>query len=139
MSRKHKVDYLKKVIGIVFFVSFICFGLYNYYFRGGKLRRDNKYTIGVVYGSHWSLKAGQFIDATYVINDISYTISESAGKLTNQSIIGKRFLVKFYPAEPEVAVIYINVPVPDEVKVPANGWVIPPFSVPASITEQTKE
>ena len=118
------------------FIFFIIFGYHRYVYQGDKLRKHHRYTIATVYKTHWSLKSGKFADSKFTVQGVEYTVSADADKLAGQQLIGRRFLVEFHPPEPDLAVLYLEVPIPEDVtSAPTQGWSKPPFSVPAEVLE----
>lgn len=115
------------IIGILFFI-----GLYFYMTNlGDKLRRNHRYTIATIYKTHWSLKSGKFADSKYIVNGVEYTCSADADALAGEQLVGRKFLLKFHPPDPDLAVLYLNAPIWDPVPaVPADGWADPPVAVP---------
>ena len=115
-------------------LSFIGYGFYNYFVRGGKLRAHHRYAIGYVYKTHWTVKSGKFADYRFTVNDTTYTGSDKA--LADMRLQGGRYVVKFHPPDPDIKVIYYRAPVPDSVtEAPAEGWQTPPFAVPKEVLE----
>ena len=115
-------------------LSFIGYGFYNYFVRGGKLRAHHRYAIGYVYKTHWTVKSGKFADYRFTVNGTAYTGSDKA--LADMRLQGGRYVVKFHPPDPSIKVIYYHAPVPDSVaSAPPNGWQTPPFTVPKEVLE----
>ena len=115
-------------------LSFIGYGFYNYFVRGGKLRKDHRYAIGYVYKTHWTVKSGKFADYRFTVNGTAYTGSDKA--LADMRLQGGRYVVEFHPPEPDINVVFYHAPVPDSVAdAPAEGWQTPPFAVPKEVLE----
>ena len=113
--------------GLIFFI-----GLVLYMNRqGDKLHENHRYTIATIYKTHWSVKSGKYADSRFTVRGVEYTVSADADRLAGQPLIGRRFLVKFHPPEPDIASLYLNAPIPDDVVVaPAEGWETAPVPVP---------
>lgn len=118
---------IKNTFNLLAISAFISYGFYNYYGRGGKLRKNHRYTIATVYKTHWSAKSGKFADSRYTVQGREYLVSADADKLAGQELVGRRFLVKYYPPDPSIDVLRLDAPVPDSLTAPADGWVRPPF------------
>ena len=43
---------------------------------------------------------------------------------------GSRYLVEYDSLDPKVNVGHFDVPIPDSIRAPANGWRTPPFPIP---------
>ncbi|WP_460585578.1 hypothetical protein [Hymenobacter arcticus] len=111
--------------------AFIGYGFYNYYVRGGKLRKQHYYAIATVYKTHWSVKSGKFADTRYTVLGREYTVSADADKLAGQQLVGRRFLVEFYPPDPTIDYLRLDIPIPDSIRAaPPGGWTQPPFYWP---------
>lgn len=97
-----------------------------------KFRQEHRYTVGTVYDTHWTLKAGQFADARFFVGGEKYIVDADADQQAGRVLVGRRFLVKYYPPDPQhYNVLYLDAPVPDYITdVPAEGWSVPPFTVP---------
>ena len=132
---KESIVSARNVIGLICLALFV--GYMPFYFKKGeKLRKHHRYTIATVYKTHWSLKSGKFADSKFTVQGVEYTVSADADKLAGQQLIGRRFLVEFHPPEPDLAVLYLEVPIPEDVtSAPTQGWSKPPFSVPAEVLE----
>lgn len=101
-----------------------------------KLQQEHRYTIGVVYGTHWTTKAGKFADATFRANGQEYSVSADADALAGEPLVGRRFVVEYHPPDAQhYNVLYLNAPVPDSLEAPVEGWDRPPFAVPAEVLE----
>jgi len=121
---------VKHTITVLGLSAFIGYGCYNYYVRGGKLRRHHRYTIATVYKTHWSAKSGKFADSRYTVQGREYLVSADADKLAGQELVGQQFLVEYYPPDPSIDVLRLDAPVPDSLApAPADGWAAPPFYV----------
>jgi hypothetical protein len=121
---------IKNTFNILAMSAFIGYGFYNYYVRGGKLRKYHRYTIATVYKTHWSAKSGKFADSRYTVQGREYLVSADADKLAGQELVGRRFLVEYHPPDPSIDVLRLDAPVPDSLKqAPADGWAQPPFYV----------
>jgi hypothetical protein len=119
---------LKNTITLLGLSTFVGYGFYNYYVRGGKLRAQHHYAIATVYKTHWSGKSGKFADARYQVRGQEYHVSADADKWYGQPLVGRRFLVEFYPPDPTIDVLLLAAPVPDSLRIaPPNGWPQPPF------------
>ena len=113
-------------------LSFIGYGFYNYFVRGGKLRAHHRYAIGYVYKTHWTVKSGKFADYRFTVNGTTYTGSDKA--LADMRLQGGRYVVEVHPPEPDINVVFYRAPVPDSVAdAPAEGWQTPPFTVPKQV------
>ncbi len=101
----------------------------------GRMREEHRYTVGVVYGTHWTAKAGKFADARFTVAGRPYVVTASADALAGQPLVGRRFVVKFYPPDPNTyCVLYLDAPVPaDLAGAPPAGWASPPFAVPDEV------
>jgi hypothetical protein len=99
------------------------------------MRQGHRYTVGVVYGTHWTSKAGRFADARFEVAGKQYIVNANADALAGQPLVGQRFVVKFYPPDPDTySVLYMDAPVPANLaEVPAAGWEKPPFAVPDEV------
>ncbi|MDJ0364702.1 hypothetical protein QMK33_06015 [Hymenobacter sp. H14-R3] len=121
---------LKHTLTILGLSAFIGYGFYNYYVRGGKLRRHHRYTIATVYKTHWSVKSGKFADSRYQVQGRDYLVSADADKLAGQELIGRRFLVEYHPPDPTINVLLLGAPVPDSLATaPPDGWAQPPVTI----------
>jgi hypothetical protein len=121
---------LKHTVTILGLGAFIGYGFYNYYVRGGKLRQHHRYTIATVYKTHWSVKSGKFADSRYQVQGHEYLVSADADKLAGQEVVGRRFLVEYYPPDPTINVLLLGAPVPDSLAAaPPDGWALPPVTI----------
>jgi hypothetical protein len=60
-----------------------------------------------------------------------YIVSADADKLAGQQLVGRRFIVEFYPPDPTIDYLRLDIPVPDSIRAaPAAGWPQPPFYWP---------
>lgn len=122
---------LKYTITLLGLSAFVGYGFYNYYVRGGKLRQQHHYAIATVYKTHWSLKSGKFADSRYTVLGREYEVSADADKLAGQQLVGQRFIVEFYPPDPTIDYLRLDIPVPDSIRAaPPGGWAQPPFYWP---------
>ncbi|MBC8084755.1 MAG: hypothetical protein H7Z21_16270, partial [Hymenobacter sp.] len=96
--------------------------------RRAKFNQERRYTVGEVYDTAWTLKSGKNAYCRYFFNGKSYTVHANADRLAGQQLLGRRFLVKFHPPNPQrYSVFYLDAPVPDYITdIPAEGWLVPP-------------
>ncbi len=121
---------IKNTSNLLVISAFIGYGFYNYYVRGGKLRQHHRYTIATVYKTHWSVKSGKFADGRYQVQGREYLVSADADKLAGQELVGRRFLVEYYPPDPSIDVLLLGAPVPDSLAAaPPGGWAQPPVII----------
>jgi hypothetical protein len=116
----------------------LAFGLAAYAMSrdfNSRMRQEHRYTVGVVYGIHWTAKAGRFADARFWVAGKKYVLNANADALAGQPLVGRRFVVKYHPPNPSpYSVLYLDAPVPaDFTDVPATGWARPPFAVPDEV------
>lgn len=115
MSDRDKFN--QAIIGIVIIAIFIFIGIN----RSLNLNKDPKYTVGIV-KKFLDGRGGRSIIFEYNVNNKLYKGSNSIN-FKDQSLVGKKFTVKFFKKNPNTAKLLLNFPVPDTLKtIPINGW-----------------
>ncbi len=85
------------------------------------LEKEHRYTIGKIYEIRGT-SSGYCPHYIYYVNGKKYDGS-MAVEYPDYNIIGKRYVVKFYPPNPDICNILLNKPVDDSIKkVPNSGW-----------------
>lgn len=125
------------LIGLGLFISLVCVMSYRH---NTMMRQGYRYTLATVYQTHWTLKAGRFVDAHYYILGHRYYVSADAGSRPPEAVVGHRYLVKYHPPDPTVSEMYLEAPAPSYFTdaVPDTGWAEPPFTVPPELRERAK-
>ncbi len=132
-KKDEQIFNVRNIVGLICLALFLGY-LPFYLKKGRKLRRDHRYTTATIYKTHWSLKSGKFADSKFVVRNVTYTVSADADQLSGETLVGRRFLVKFHPPEPDIATLYLNAPIPDDVPAPpADGWDVSPVPVPDGV------
>ena len=120
-----------KTIGIVLLFLVLIVTLLNLYLDDYKLKKEHKYTIGVVKNISVNARLGENVYFTTFIKDVKHEIDEiiyiDMYGYTPNNIINKRFLVKYQPSNPKNCKIMLDYRVGDRVKAPPNGWDSIPF------------
>ncbi|RZJ57702.1 MAG: hypothetical protein EOO55_02825 [Hymenobacter sp.] len=99
-----------------------------------KLRQQHRYTVGTIYGTHWTTKAGKFAGTRFFVAGKKYTVNANADALVGQVLVGRRFLVEFHPPDPTYSVLYLEAPIPEWLATPpSQGWDTVPFAVPEHV------
>lgn len=101
-----------------------------------QLRERAKFTIGSLDGAHYTAKSGRFFDFHFTVNGTWY--GGSSGRQAHmQEAPGTRYLVVYDSLNPAHNVGHFNVPIPANISaVPADGWRVPPFPVPAWLLDR---
>ena len=116
--------------GGIFLVAFFTYTHFAGKDFNKKLRQEHRYTVGEVYGTHWTPKAGKFADARFWVEGKKYLVSADADALAGQELVGKRFLVEYHPPDPlHYNIMYLDSPAPDSIVAPGKAWATPPFHV----------
>ena len=115
-----------KTIGIALLFLVLLVSLLNSYLDDYKLKKEHKYTIGVVKKISVNARLGENIYFTTFVKGDKYEINEiiyiDIYGYNTTNIINKRFLVKYQPSNPENCKIMLDYRVRDGVKAPLDGW-----------------
>ena len=85
------------------------------------LKKDHRYTIGEIYEIRGT-SSGYRPHFIYYVNGKKYDGS-TALKHPDYSYVGRRYIIKFYPSNPDICDILLNKPVHDSIKnIPDSGW-----------------
>lgn len=126
------VNFFLKNWGLLFWAFLIVM-----YFVGkeesNKRQANHRFTVARVEDMHWISKSGRYADAVFTVAGTTYTVSADADEWISQPLMGHRFLVKYYPPDPDNSVLYLQAPVPDSISPPSQGWDAPPFFVPGEV------
>ena len=97
-----------------------------------------KFTAGSVDGGYFTAKSGRFFNFNFVVAGSLY--SGSSGWQAGMNEANKaRYLVAYDSLDPEVSIAHFDVPIPDSIRAPANGWRVPPCPVPQGIPGRGKQ
>ncbi|MGI4887030.1 MAG: hypothetical protein ACRYFR_18905 [Janthinobacterium lividum] len=91
-----------------------------------------KFTVGSLDGWYHTAKSGRFFNFNFVVNNSLYSGSNGWQAGMNEADKA-RYLVEYDSLAPEVNVGHFDVPIPDSLRAPANGWRVPPVRVPARL------
>lgn len=97
-----------------------------------------KFAVGTIDGWHFTAKSGRYFNFTFLLSDTTYSGSSSRQAHMNETN-GSRYLVEYDSLDPEVNVGHFDVPIPDSVAAPVNGWRMPPVPVPAWFFDHGKQ
>jgi len=112
----------EKIRGIAILISIIVVGIsatiYDRYFKS--LPQD--YTIGKVVNIWKPLKGGTNAGYNYLVNGKKYEGNISNFGYEEVARPGKRFIVEYPEANVSRGVMHLNIPVPDSIIAPEEGW-----------------
>lgn len=97
-----------------------------------------KFTVGTIYGWYFTPKSGRYFKFEFKVADSSHRNSSPRHALMNEAD-GARYLVEYDSIDPSVSVAHFDVPIPDSIRAPTNGWRVPPVPVPAWFLDHGKE
>ncbi|GGH71101.1 hypothetical protein HNQ91_003158 [Filimonas zeae] len=83
----------------------------RYVFDDGKLRSNRRFTIATVYRISYPAEGGPDADYQYCVNQVTYKNSASISTQKPQPVVGDKFLLKYYPPDPQVARILLDKPI----------------------------
>jgi len=105
------------IISVLLILGLVAMNLYDNYL----LKNDYKYTIGEIYEIRGT-RSGYIPHLKYYIKNKEYDAGFRIRE-PDKSYIGRRFIIKFYPPNPDNCDIFLNMPVPDSIKeAPIMGW-----------------
>ena len=113
-------------IGLYFLIGLGLWGggtfIKDFFINQPKLREKGKYTIGIIY-DYSQHKGGATIYYEYKAENKLYYSNAGAGWKEKESLLEKRFLVKYVEGEEDISRILPEYPVPDSIKeAPPEGW-----------------
>ena len=112
-------------IGLYFLIGLGLWGggtfIKDFFINQPKLREKGQYTIGIIY-DYSQHKGGATIYYEYKAENKLYYSNAGAGGKEKESLLEKRFLVKYVEGE-DLSKILLEYPVPDSIKqAPPEGW-----------------
>lgn len=119
------------IVGVLF-ISLLVYIFVGGYLHGIARDKNPRYTIGYVTGTDYVVGPSSHSVAffTYTVGDSTYHQS-SSGDLTDGCT---RCLIKYATADPTNFEFFNRVCVPDSIRqAPVQGWLQPPFKVPAKV------
>jgi hypothetical protein len=124
----------------VWFVIGICLAGGWYGMRAKQAMHTRpRYTIGCLTGGIYRPKSGKSYSYYYRVKGKEYKATDISETGMNTES-GARFVVEYDSLNPEVSTGHFTLAVPDSIQTsPPNGWVVPPFPVPARYLNQRKE
>ena len=119
-----KID--KNKIGLCFLIGLGLWGvgtfIKDFFINVPKLREKGKYTVGIIY-DYSQHKGGATIYYEYKAENKLYYSNAGAGWKEKESLLEKRFLIKYVEGEENRSRILLEYPVPDSIKeAPPEGW-----------------
>ena len=113
-------------IGLCFLIGLGLWGvgtfIKDFFINEPKLREKGKYTIGIIY-DYSQHKGGATIYYEYKAENKLYYSNAGAGWKEKESLLEKRFLVRYVYDEIDLSEILLEHPVPDSIKeAPPEGW-----------------
>ena len=113
-------------IGLCFLIGLGLWGvgtfIKDFFINEPKLREKGKYTIGIIY-DYSQHKGGATIYYEYKAENKLYYSNAGAGWKEKESLLEKRFLVRYVYDEIDLSEILLEYPVPDSIKeAPPEGW-----------------
>lgn len=99
--------------------------LINYFSKHNKLKNEQRYTIGTVYGFNKTGRGGTDILFKFTVNAKEYKGSRISPFTRDErlELLDKKFIVKFYPKNPKINGIEFNKMLTDSLlKPPPQGW-----------------
>lgn len=112
----------EKIKGIAILLSIVVVGIsatiYDKYFKS--LPQD--YTVGTVVKVWKPVKGGTKAYYTYSINKEQYDGNANNYGYEEIAKPGKRFIVEYPEANVSRGVMHLNIPVPDSIIAPEEGW-----------------
>ena len=117
----NKINKISKYILIGFGLLVVGTFIKDFFINQPKLREKGKYTIGIIY-DYSQYKGGATIYYEYKAENKLYYSNAGAGGKEKESLLEKRFLVKYVEGE-DLSKILLEYPVPDSIKqAPPEGW-----------------
>jgi len=117
----NKINKISKYILIGFGLLVVGTFIKDFFINQPKLREKGKYTIGIIY-DYSQHKGGATIYYEYKAENKLYYSNAGAGGKEKESLLEKRFLVKYVEGE-DLSKILLEYPVPDSIKqAPPEGW-----------------
>ena len=117
------------------------FAIAFYYDRQNRnlMHERAKFTVGTIDGWHQTAKSGRFFGFKFSVAGQPYGGSSGWHSGMNEAD-GSPCLVEYDSLAPTMNAGHFAVPIPDSLRhVPANGWRVPPFPVPAWITDHGRK
>lgn len=102
-----------------------------------KFTKERRFTVGVVYKTHWMGKTGRAADATFEVDGETYYAEAPLNNRLPGDVVGRRYLVVYHPPDPgRYNSLQLDEPIPGTLTdVPPNGWAEPPLSQPQTTPE----
>ena len=97
-----------------------------------------KFTVGSIDGWYFTAKSGRFFNFNFVVAGSLYSGSNGWQAGMNEAEKA-RYLVEYDSLNPEVSIAHFDVPIPDSIRAPANGWRVPPVPVSQRILDPGKK
>ena len=117
----NKINKISKYILIGLGLLVVGSFMRDIFIYGPRLREKGKYTIGIIY-DYSQHKGGATIYYEYKAENKLYYSNAGAGWKEKESLLEKRFLVKYVEGE-DLSKILLEYPVPDSIKeAPPEGW-----------------
>ncbi len=107
-------------IVVAFFLLLAGYGTYNTLKDKKELDLSHRYTVGKVIKHMYLARSSQQVYYTFEFNEVKYESMTTGGQLENT--VGKFYLVKFNPDNPDNSEILLKHEVPSKVKPPTQGW-----------------
>jgi len=121
-----KRERILDIIGISIVLAIFLYWIIMDIYEKKVLKEDYRFTIATIIDRYFPAEGGPDVDYSYYVNNKSYIGSyQSVMKPSVQ--LHKRYYIKFYPKDPNIANILFDMPVPDSIKeAPDEGWEVLP-------------
>jgi hypothetical protein len=87
----------------------------RYVLDEGRLNSNHRFTIATVYKISYPADGGPDADFQYCVNQVVYKNYASFNPNQQKNIVGKKFLLKYYPPDPKIARILLGKPLDSSV------------------------
>jgi len=106
-----KRDWINRVgiFCMVFLLFFVV--IKRYVFDESKLNSNYQFTQAIVYRISYPSEGGPDADFKYCVNQIEYKGYISFNPKQQKITVGRKFLLKYYPPNPNIARILLNKPI----------------------------
>jgi len=113
---------MKNILKILIIVFVILFFIIKGLIEDYQLKKNNKYSIGVIINFSSTTESSYMFEFYYYINNNKYKAVQNTYE-KRDDLVGKRFYVKFNPNNPDNCLMILDYPVPDCIKdAPQDGW-----------------
>jgi hypothetical protein len=128
-----KAEIKSRILWGVVAVFIITFFVVRTIKKDKSLKSEHRYTIGTSLDTHKGIKLPMpSVEFEYYINKKRYIKRQGFNPEVEKVVIGRKYLVMYFPSDPDNSRILLKVPLNDSIQAPNEGWSEAPFGLKES-------